>query len=76
MKRALTREQLKFEDSVKFQDAYAIMDWCYTNISTISKENSTIWWLFWLVEENNITIHHNCETINGSRNGIHLGVQM
>jgi len=42
VKRALTREQLKFEDSVKFQDAYAIMDWCYTNISTISKENSTI----------------------------------
>jgi len=42
VKRALAREQLKFEDLVKFQDAHAIMDWCNANISTKSKENSTI----------------------------------
>jgi len=42
VKRALDREQLKFEDSVKFQDAHAIMDLCNTNISIGSKDNSTI----------------------------------
>jgi len=42
VKRALSREQIKFEDLVKFQDACKIMDWCSVNISTRSKENSTI----------------------------------
>lgn len=42
VKRALAKEQLKFGDSMKFQDAHAIMDLCNTNISTESKENSTI----------------------------------
>ena len=42
VKRARTREQLKFEDSIKFQATHAIMGWCNTNISTGSKENSII----------------------------------
>lgn len=34
MKRDLARKKLKLGDSVKFQDACVIMDWCNTNIST------------------------------------------
>jgi len=33
VKRALAREQPKFEDATKFRDACAIMDWCSEKLS-------------------------------------------
>jgi hypothetical protein len=48
VKRALAREQLKFED------ARAIVDWCNTKLSRRTSDNSIIQCLFWLVEENDI----------------------
>jgi hypothetical protein len=66
VKRALAREQLKFEDAKKFRDAHAIVDWCNTKLSTRTSDNSIIQCFFWLVEENNILSQQECETINGS----------
>ena len=42
VKRALAREQLKFEDVVKFKDACVIVDWCNTKLSTRTSESSII----------------------------------
>lgn len=67
MCRALAREKLKFGDACKFKYACAIMDWCNTKLSIGSSENYAIWWLFWLVEEENILIHHDYEIISGSK---------
>lgn len=66
VKRALAREQLKFEESAKFRDENAIMDWCNRKLCTGSSENSTIQCLFWLDEEDKIPSHHDCETTSGS----------
>ena len=54
IKRVLTREKLKFEESTKFRYAHAIMDWCNRKLSTRSSENSIIQCFFWLVEEDKI----------------------
>jgi hypothetical protein len=65
VKRALCREQLKFEENAKFKDARAIVEWCKTSLSTGSSQNSTIRRFFWLVEENYILSRHDCDTISG-----------
>lgn len=66
MKRALAKEQLKFGDVSKFKDACDIVGWCSTTLSTGSSENSIIQQYFWLVEEDNILNHLDCDTISGS----------
>lgn len=66
VKRALCREQLKFEEKAKFKNASAIVHWCSTTLSTGSSQNSTIRRFFWLVKEENILPRYDCDTINGS----------
>ena len=67
VKRILAREQLKFEDSIKFKNAHEIVDWCNRRLSAPgSSDYSTVHRFFWLVEEENIVSRVDCETISGS----------
>jgi len=61
VKRILARQQLKFEDAIKFKDACGIVDWCNTRLCTPgSSEYSTVHRFFWLVEEENILPRLDC----------------
>ena len=54
MKRALSREKIKFEEKSKFKNAHEIIKWCNKYLYAGSSENSTIKFFFYLVEEKNI----------------------
>lgn len=66
VKRAFSREQLKFEEKAKFKNVHEIVEWCNKYLYTTSSENSTIEHFFYLVEENNIHSRYECDTISGS----------
>ena len=66
VKRALSREQLKFEEKAKLKNAHEIVEWCNKYLYTGSSQNSTIKRFFYLVEENNIPSRYDCDTISGS----------
>ena len=66
VKRALSREQLKFEEKAKLKNAHEIVEWCNKYLYTGSSQNSTIKRFFYLVEENNIPSRCDCDTISGS----------
>ena len=65
VKRALSREQLKFEEKIKFKNAHEIFEWCNKYLYIGSSENCTIKHFFYLVEEKNI-LPSDYNTISGS----------
>ena len=66
VKRAFSREKLKFEEKAKFKNAHEIVEWCNKYLCTRSSENSTVKCFFYLVEEKNILSRYDSDTISGS----------
>ncbi|KAH9304182.1 hypothetical protein KI387_008586, partial [Taxus chinensis] len=66
VKRALTREELKYKDGAKLKDAKSIVEWCTDNMARGSQENSTVCRYFWLIEEKHIANYEDCMTLTGS----------
>ena len=66
VKRALSREQLKFEEKAKFKNAHEIVEWCNKYLYTRSSEKSTNKCFFCLVEEKNILSRYDCDIISVS----------
>lgn len=66
VKRELAREELNFNDGVKFTGAENNVDWCVKNIRHESQESSMVRIYFLLIEEQYLEGYEYCMTLVGS----------
>lgn len=66
VKRALAREELKYEGGANSTNATTIVQWCNSTMGPSNQANSTISRYFWLIRESDVASYVDCCKLIGS----------